>query len=163
MDQKEEILIEDSTNEVDPSYESFINSLHKYLLENGCKMKIELKSSGYLVSYSHTPSKKVIVNFVFRKKGLIIRIYGDNVNKYLEFMDTLPAGMVKSIAKAPICKRLVNPNDCNPKCSMGYDFTINSDHFQKCKYNCFMFNVNDENNPYIKSFVENEVKERVTV
>lgn len=161
MAKKEEIPFEDFLITVDPKYQAFVFGLHEYMLENDCKTKIELKSSGHLVSYQHTPTKKVIVNFVFRKKGLIVRIYGDNVNKYLAFMEGLPVGMAKSIAKAPVCKRLVNPNDCNPKCSKGYDFNIGGEHFQKCRYNCFMFEVNDESNTYIKSFIENEIKERI--
>lgn len=161
MAKKEEIPFEDFLITVEPKYQAFVLGLHEYMLENGCKTKIELKSSGHLVSYTHTPSKKVIVNFVFRKKGLIVRLYGDNVNKYLASMDKLPDGMVKSIIKAPICKRLVNPNSCNSKCSMGYDFHIEGEHFQKCRYSCFMLDVNDENNSHIKSFIENEIKERV--
>ena len=32
--------------------------------------------------------------------------------------------MKKEITKASVCKRLINPNDCNPKCAMGYDLKI---------------------------------------
>ena len=145
---------------VEPSYQSFIDSLHKYLIDSGCKAKVELKSSGYFVSYSHIKSKRSAVNLLFRKKGLITRVYGENVNKYLEFMDTLPKEMLTAIEKAPACKRMIDPDDCSQKCSMGYSFMINGQRFQKCKYNCFMFYVNEDNNPFIKSFIENEVRER---
>ena len=154
------ISFEQFLNTVDSNYQNFIKGLHNDLIDNGCKAKLEEKSSGYFVSYKHTKSKKSIVNFLFRKKGLIIRIYGENANKYPSFLETLPDEMVKSIKKALVCKRLIDPNACNPKCSTGYDFTIGSERFQKCKNGCFMFVINNENNPYIKSFIENEIKER---
>lgn len=156
---KEEIPFNDFMNAVALEYQDFVKSIHEYLLENGCKSTIELKKTGYFVSYTFNKTKKSIVNFVFRKKGLIIRIYGENAYKYLEFLDTLPNEMVSSIKKAPVCKRLINPNDCNSKCSMGYDFVIKDTHFQKCRYNCFMFDINNENNDYIKTFVEHELRE----
>ena len=152
---KEEINFEQFLTAVEPPFQEFISSLHKYLTGNDCKTKFELKSSGFFVSYSH--NKKSIINLLFRKKGLIVRIYGENVNKYLDFMNTLPEEMFKAIEKAPKCKRLINPNDCNPKCPMGYDFTIKGKYFQKCRINCFMFDINSENNPYIKLFIENEI------
>lgn len=159
---KNEIPFDDFLNEVDPRYQEFVRELHEHLLGSGCKMKIELKSSGHLVSYTHTPSKKVILNFVFRKKGLITRIYGDNVSRYLTLMESLPSGMIQSIAKSPVCKRLLNPDDCNPRCSMGYDFEIHGERYQKCRYNCFMLDVNEENNSWIRSMIEHEIKERTT-
>lgn len=157
---KETIPFENFLWDVEPRYLGFVNTLHELFLENACTFRIEQKSSGYLVSYIHSPSKKVILNFVFRKKGLIARIYGDHVNEYPAFMNQLPADMVRSVEKAPDCKRLKNPETCNPKCSMGYDFEMGNQHFQKCRYNCFMFTVSEENNPFILSFVENELGKR---
>ena len=157
---KEEVNFEQFLAVVEPPYQNFISELHKNLIDNGCKAKIESKSSGLFVSYTYAKSKKSIVNLLFRKKGLIVRIYGEHANVYNEFMNTLPEEMIKAVEKAPVCKRLIDPDDCTPKCSTGYDFTIGNAHFQKCKYNCFMFAVNDKNNPYIKSFVENELIER---
>jgi|GEM_PF-98544 len=161
MPKTEEYSFEDFLSTVDPEYRGFVGNLHEYLMQSACKMKIEAKSSGYLVSYTHAPSKRVILNFVFRKTGLIVRIYGDHVNQYPAFIDTLPAGMLAAIAKAPVCKRLMDPNDCNPKCAMGYEFVVRGDVFKKCKYNCFMFAVNEESNPFIRLFVEREVGARV--
>ena len=157
---KEEIPFENFLAEVSPQYVEFVTNLHDYLLTNGCKLKIETAKNGYVVSYSYAKTKRVFMNFVFRKSGLIARIYGDNVNKYIDFMQTLPAEMNKAIDKAPICKRLLDPTACNSRCSMGYAFEIGGNTYLKCKYNCFMFGVNDENIPFIKTFIENEIKER---
>ena len=89
---------------------------------------------------------------------MLVRIYGEYANKYPDFLDTMPEGMAQSIKNAGECKRLVH-NTCSPKCT-GYDFMMGNERFQKCRYNCFEFLVTDENNPFIKSFIENELKER---
>jgi hypothetical protein len=68
--------------------------------------------------------------------------------------------MLLAIKKSGICKRLVF-NTCNPKCC-GYEFSLGDERLQKCKFNCFEFFISEENNPFIKIFVENELKERAT-
>lgn len=157
---KEEFKYEDFLGAVNPIYADFVNQTNDFLIQNGCKIKIDLAKNGYLVSYSHAKTKRVVANFVFRKNGLVIRIYGDYINKYIDFAETLPAAMIKSIEKAPVCKRLIDPTTCNSRCSMGYDFTIKGVQYKRCKYNCFMFEINDDNIPFVKAFLENEIKER---
>ena len=63
-----------------------------------------------------------------------------------------------SIQKAPICKRMADPNACNPRCSMGYDFWMKGEHYQKCRSSAFMFLACPENNPFIRTLLLNEVK-----
>ena len=150
---------EDFIKNVNPEYHEFAEQLNGFLLDSACGMKISVAKNGYLVSYSDK-NKRVILNFVFRKNGLIARIYGDAVNTYLDFIETLPGGMIKAIEKAPACKRLIDFTQCNPKCRMGYDFTLKGKHHQKCRYSCFMFPVSHENNPFIKKFLENELNAR---
>ena len=158
---QEKLSFEQFLEATDPGYHSFIQDLHSYLTDNGCKITIEEKKSGPFASYKHTKSKKSIVNLLSRKKGMLVRIYGENANNYLDFLNTLPKEMVQSIESAPICKRLVH-NTCSPKCS-GYDVIIGGKRFQKCRYGGFEFLITDGNSPYIKSFVENEVQERAAV
>ena len=155
---KQEYHIEDFLNDISPDCADFIMALHGYLTENDCAMTMKQAANGHVVSYAK--NKKVIANFVSRKKGPVVRIYGDNASKYTGFMETLPDTMLSSIAKAPACKRLLNPGDCNSRCSMGYDFTVKGAHHQKCKYNCFMFEINAGHFPSIKAFLEHEVRER---
>ncbi len=157
----ETIQFEDFLLTVAPPYQVFVSELHEFLLMNDCKVRMGQKSSGYFVSYTHTPSKRVLLNFVFRKKGLVTRIYGDYVNAYLPLLDGFPDAMRKEIEKAPVCKRLTDPQACNPKCAMGYDFTLRGRRFQKCQYNCFMFLVNEESGPYIKEMAEKELQARL--
>ena len=158
---QEKISFEQFLEVVDTYYRTFTQDLHSYLLDNGCKITINEKKSGFLASYKHGRTKRSVVNLLFRKKGMLVRIYGENAGKYVDFLNTLPSEMVQSIEKAGICKRLVH-NTCSPKC-LGYDFTIGSKHFQKCKYSCFEFLVSEESNFHIKSFVEHELRERESI
>lgn len=141
---------------VDGENQKFVSELHDELKALGCKIDVKSAKSGYVVSYSL--NKKTIANYVFRKKGMIARIYAGHIAQYMEILDTLPDGMVHSIQEASICKRLVDPATCNQKCSMGYDFDLKGQHLQRCRNNAFMFLLNEESRPYIKSLLLHEVK-----
>ena len=156
---QDKIIFEQFIEAVDAENKPFVEDLHNYLLENGCKVTFEEKKSGYLASYKYGKPPKAVLNFLFRKTGMLTRIYGERISGYPDFLNTLPTEMVQSIEKAGICKRLVH-NTCSPKCT-GYDFTIGDAHFQKCRYNCFEFLMANESNPYIKAFVEHELKGRL--
>jgi len=127
------------------------------MIQNGCKLKLELAKNGYVASYQHGKKKRVILNFVFRKIGLLARIYCNFVGQYLEVYDETPEKIAKSIEKAPECKRFSDPSECNPKCN-GYVFTVSGTQYQKCRYNCFLFAVTDESIPFIRSLYENELR-----
>jgi hypothetical protein len=146
---------------VDMDDRPFVMDLNGYLLDNGCKATFEEKKSGFLASYKYGKPQRAVMNFVFRKTGMLARIYGERIGAYPDFLNTLPAIMVESIKGASMCKRLVL-SECSPKCR-GYDFTIGNERFQKCRYSCFEFLMTSESKPFIKSFVEHELKERMAV
>jgi len=151
---------EDFLLEVNPQYQGFARELNEYLLENGCTLKISTAKSGYVVSYQHGKKKRVLINFVFRKDiGLVVRIYGGNVEQYMETIESLPSNMKETIEKAPTCKRFEDPPKCSPKC-IGYVFPLAGTHHQKCRYNCFLFPVSDENIPYIRAMIDKELSYR---
>lgn len=144
---------------VDGENQKFVSGLHDELTELGCKVDVKSAKSGYMVSYSL--NKKAIANYVFRKKGLIARIYAGHIAQYTEVLDTLPDGMVRSIQKAPVCKRLVNPAACNQRCSMGYDFILKGERLQRCRNSAFMFLLDEESRPYVKSLLLHEARAAV--
>ena len=164
---KPEIPFEDFLMAVAPELQPFATGVDTYLLQQNCARKIEPAKNGYLVSYSYAPAglakKRVLVNFVFRKAGLVTRIYGDCAGGYGDFLDTVTPDMQKQVAKAPVCKNLTAPGTCNPRCSMGYDFSMNGAHYQKCKYNAFLFPMNTENAGAVRAFIEREVSARDTL
>jgi len=150
----------DFLNNVDIIYRDFVTELHGFLTENKAKIKIELAKNGYVVSYTHASNKKVIFNYVFRKSGVIMRIYADNLNNYIDIIEGMPEKTLKKILAAGDCKRLLDPAKCNSRCPMGYIFKINENEYKKCRYNCFMIPLNNENIPTLKQMVENEVLHR---
>lgn len=149
---------DDFIGTVEPVLTDFITRLHRELLEGGCKVEVKEAKSGYVVSYLY--NKKAIANYVFRKKGILVRIYANHVLEYEALLDTLPNEMAKAIEAAPVCKRLINPDDCNSKCAMGYDFILHGQRQQKCRNNAFMFLLCEENNPSIKAILKSELAAR---
>lgn len=154
--EKVKLGFEDFIVAVDGSNQEFVKELHQEFIARGCKIEVKEAKSGYMVSY--TLNKKTVANFVFRKIGLIVRIYANHIKEYMDFLETLPDNMVKTIQAAPNCKRLINPNDCNAKCAMGYDFLLCGERLQKCRSNAFMFLLCQENNAFIRTFLDNELK-----
>ena len=155
---KAKVGFEQFIGAVDADNKPFVEKMHAYMLENGCKVTFEEKKSGYVASYKHGKPPKAAMNFLFKKQGMLTRIYGEHISTYPDFLNNLPSEMVMSIEKAGTCKRITQ-GTCNPKC-IGYDFKIGESHFQKCRYNCFEFLMTSESNPFIKEFVEREIKGR---
>lgn len=143
---------------VDENFRDFVKQIDKYLTENDCTCDIKLQKSGYVVSYVLNSSKRTLATFVSRKSGMKLRIYPEHLHQYQSFLDTLPEKVKKEIKKASACKRLINPDDCNPKCVMGYTFALDGEPYQKCRYMAFQPTLSEENNPYIKQFLEKELQ-----
>ena len=55
-------------------------------------------------------------------------------------------------------KLRIYPDDCNPKCIMGYTFALDGEQYQKCRYMAFQPTLSEENNPYIEQFLEKELQ-----
>ena len=137
---------------------SFVNQIDEYLTANDCKRDIKLQKSGYVVSYVLKSSKRTLATFVSRKTGIKLRIYPEHIQEYEGFLNTLPEKVKREIKKASACKRLINPDDCNPKCVMGYTFVLDGEQYQKCRYMAFQPTLSEENNPYIRQFLEKELR-----
>lgn len=146
---------EDFITTVDGESAEFVRELHGMFTEQGCKLEVKEAKSGYVVSY--LLNKKTVMNYVFRKKGLLVRIYANHVGAYLDVLETLPAGMAETLRAAPECKRLRGSAACNSKCAMGYDFILGGQRHQKCRYNAFQFLVCGENNPSIRALLAREL------
>ncbi len=142
-------------------YQKMTKDIHDFLIDSGCIFELKKAASGPVASYSIKKPKQVLFNFVFRKTDLYIRVYSDSLNSYLGFIASLPGSVKKLVKKSSNCKRLMNPADCNQKCKMGYTFELDGETQKKCRYNCFLFPVNDETEPFIKPFIENELKGRI--
>lgn len=145
---------------VDGYNQDFVMELHEFFLQNNCKYEIKSAKSGFVVSYILESTKRTLATYIFRKSGIRIRIYPDQVSEYEDFLDSLPEKMKKDIRKASVCKRMINLEDCNPRCVMGYRFSLDGQLCQKCRYMAFQPVLNEENNPFIKQFLEKELEHR---
>lgn len=154
MDEKFTLFMET----VDENFRSFVKEINEYLTVNGCKCDIKLQKSGYAVSYALNGRKRTLATFISRKAGMKLRIYPEHIREYQSFLDVLPEKIKREIKKASACKRLINPDDCNPKCIMGYTFALDGKQYQKCRYMAFQPTLSVENNPYIKQFLEKELR-----
>ena len=153
------IQFTDFIETVGDSHVEFVNNLNNFLLENNCTTEIKEAANGYVVSYKHKPSKRVVLNYVFRKMGLMLRIYADNISSYPEALKDLPVAMKDAIKKAGPCKRMLNPEDCNSRCPLGYEFDLEGELQQKCRYG-LMFYLTDETKPYLEKIVKAEIEAR---
>jgi hypothetical protein len=140
-------------------YRDFVVELNDFFLNNNCKCEVKSAKTGYTVSYVLKSNKRTVATYVTRKTGVKLRIYPEHIQQYVDFLNTLPDKMKKEIEKSSVCKRLINPDDCNPKCIRGYDFNMDGEHYQKCRYMAFMHALSEESNPYLKTFLEKEMKE----
>lgn len=150
---------EDFLNVVEKDNLAFVNDMHKLFLDEGCKLEIKEAKAGYVVSYLNMKNKKKItrMNYVFRKSGMMVRIYARYIDRYQALLDTLPDAMKKNIIKAGDCKRLTGVSQCSPSCTAGYDFMMDGVNYRKCKNSAFFWKVNPESQTYIKKMIENEL------
>lgn len=152
----EKLGYEDFITTVDAGCVDMVRELHKMFTDAGCKLEVKEAKNGYVVSY--LLNKKTVANYVFRKKGLIIRLYANHIVQYMDLLNALPESVKNDMKKAPDCKRLLNSAACNSKCPMGYDFLIGGERQQKCRYSAFMFLMCPENEPHIKELVRRELE-----
>ncbi len=159
---KEKIEFESFLENVSADNLGFVRDMHAYMEANNCAYKIEpAKSGGYVFSYLLPKTKKVIINYVFRKKGMLVRVYADNLPKYADLLEALPEPLIKSIEAAPICRRLHDPTKCNARCPMGYSFTLRGNSYKNCRYNCFLLDVTPESHSALRGFIEKEMEQRL--
>lgn len=150
----EKIEFDEMLSSIAEENQEFIKELHEDLLKLGCRIDIKLAKSGYMAAYLY--GKKTIANYVFRKKGMLVRIYGSHVKEYEADLEGLPEEMIQDIAHAQDCKRMINPASCNQKCPMGYDFYIKGEHYQKCRNSAFFFLICPKHHAYIRSILIQE-------
>ena len=151
---REKYTFQDFLASVDGENQKFVSEVHNELTGLGCKAEVKAARSGYVVSYSL--NKRTLANYVFRKKGLMARIYPNHMADYMEVFDDIPEGVAKAIQDAPVCKRMLDPAACNSRCPMGYDFVLKGQRLQKCRSSAFLFLLSEENRAFVKTLLLNE-------
>ena len=146
--------IDDFIKTVEPAHQAFARATHELLTMNDCNMKIENKTSGLFVSYSHPKTKRRLLSFLFRKSELLARLYPENASGCFS-TDNIPSSMEKEIQKVPDCK--IYSEKCN-KCIKGYKFLLRGQTYDKCRHSPFQFAVNEESKPVLTEWIEKDVK-----
>lgn len=149
---------EDFLITVPDEHKPFVSNLHEQLTKQGCTISIKEAKSGYTVSYQW--EKKTVMNWVFRKSGILARIYGDNMRQYEAVIAALPADMQDKMMGSRDCKRLIDPSECSPTCVKGFVYTINENTYKKCRNDGMFFLLSDETGPHIEKLITAEVLAR---
>jgi len=158
---KEIIPFSDFLIAVGAPHQEFIQQLHKYLTENACVTEIKEAANGYVVSYVHKPTKRTVANYVFRKKAPMLRVYADHVLSYTDHLTHWPESMKDTIRKGGTCKQLLDPTTCNIRCLGGFDFLLDGERQQKCRYHtAFTFLLTDEAKPHLLEIMKREIEAR---
>ena len=154
------ITYDDFLKTVESNNQPFINEIHKLFLENGCKMEIKQAKQGYVVSYIYTKNKKriALMNYVFRKSGMMVRIYARHIHRYQILLDSISEEMKKNVIKAGNCKRLTGVSECSSTCTAGYDFMMDGVNYKKCKNSAFFWRVDADSMEHIKKILEKELE-----
>lgn len=155
---KEKVSFKEFLAAVAPEYQAFVEKLNSELMEQGCDLVIKEAKSGYTASYQL--EKKTVMNWVFRKAGILARIYGDNAGKYEDIIASLPAGMQKKMTASRDCKRLIDPNACSDTCVKGFIYALNGDTYKKCRNDGMFFLLTDETSEHIVRLIKAEVEVR---
>jgi len=155
---------DDFLTTVPDNCKAFVTCVHEMLLEEQYRPKISVtKSTGFQLAY-HQPQIKttagIILIFFKREEELMIRIYGKNHAQYPGELDALPQSLVRQIDKAADCVKFVNPDKCWKGC-IGCEFHIKGKLYQKCLIDCFEFEVDRPDMPYLLRLIASESKARV--
>ena len=153
-----DLQFQDFLMQVNDDYQDFVHKVHELLLKDEYKCNVGTSKTA-LFSIKYTQGRKGIFNFMLRKKGFKASVYAANFAKYLDVLNRLPESMVNQIVKVSSCKNIAEPGTCMGKC-IGYDFYIREDHYQKCKFSCFQFNVDAESIPFLLELLQSELDAR---
>lgn len=158
--EKENPSYDDFLLDVNPLQRPYVDRIHAYLTGQGCTVKVQSAKSGPVVSFVFGAGSHTVANFIIRKKGAMIRIYGDHVEAYQDVLQALPEAMQKAVEKASVCRRLLDPTKCNARCPMGNVFTLNGTEHKKCRYNNFIFFIDEESCGPLETFLTREMAAR---
>lgn len=155
---KEKVAFSEFISTVTSEHRAFVERLHDRLVGLGCDVIIKEAKSGYAASYQW--EKKTVMNWVFRKAGILARIYGDNAGQYEDILANLPAEMQSKMTVSRDCKRLLDPTACSDTCVKGFIYELNGTTLKKCRNDGMFFLLTGETAKHIVALVCAEVAVR---
>lgn len=145
-------------NDIPTELQDYVLSLDKFLGEKECEREIKSAKSGFVTSYINPNTEKTLLNYVFRKTGVKMRIYAAGVSNYDTILDEFPEKMKKEIKKASDCKKLTG-GTCSPTCPAGYTFFMDGVEYKKCRSMAFFHDLNQESCDFILQLLKSELNE----
>ena len=143
--------------DIPAEYQSFVLELDEYLISKGSKRTIKTAKSGFVTSYSSPTSGRALLNYVFRKNGVKMRIYAEHIGEHPEVLNCLPDNMKSDIKKAGDCKKLTG-STCSPTCTAGYTFFMAGEEYRKCKNMAFFHSLTAGNMEHIRKLIQAEIE-----
>ena len=143
--------------DIPSEHHSFVLELDEYLTARGSKRRIKAAKSGFVTSYSSPSSGRALLNYVFRKSGVKMRIYAQHIGEYPEVLNSFPDSMKADIQKAGNCKKLTGAN-CTPTCTAGYTFFMDGREYRKCKNMAFFHSLTAGNTAHILKLIRAEIE-----
>ena len=134
-----------------------VQSIHAELSKMGFTEDIKEAKSGPILSY--IKDKKVLLNYVYRKSGIKVRLYAAGIAAYEDCLAVLPGSMKTELKKAADCKKL-NGLPCTPTCPGGYTYTLDGELLKKCRSTAFLMTLNQKTAGYIQTLILREAGER---
>ncbi|MCR5230920.1 MAG: hypothetical protein K6D03_12420 [Solobacterium sp.] len=134
-----------------------VQIIHAELSAMGFTEEIKEAKSGPVLSYMK--DKKVLLNYVYRKSGIKVRLYAAGTAACEDCLAVLPDSMKAELKKAADCKKL-NGQPCTPACPGGYTYTLDGELLKKCRSMAFLMTLNQKTAEYIHSLILHEAEER---
>ena len=143
--------------DIPAEYQCFVQVLDEYLIAKGSKRTIKAARSGFVTSYSSPASGRALLNYVFRKDGVKMRIYAEHIGEHPTVLNCLPDNMKSNIKKAGNCKKLTGLT-CTPTCTGGYAFVMDGAEYRKCKNTAFFHSLTADNMEHILKLIKAEIE-----
>ena len=134
-----------------------VQNIHDELSAMGFTEEIKEAKSGPVLSYMK--DRKVLLNYVYRKSGIKVRLYAAEIAAHEDCLAGLPDSMKKELKKATDCKKL-NGLTCTPTCPGGYTYTLDGELLKKCRSTAFLMTLNQKTAEYIQTLILREAGER---
>ena len=100
MDEPFVLFLQDIPEE----YTGFVLTLDEYLTTRGSKRTVKVAKSGFVASYTSPKTGRALLNYVFRKTGVKVRVYAEHIGSHPEVLRDLPRGMKAEIQRPATAK-----------------------------------------------------------
>lgn len=143
--------------DIPAAYQRFVLEMDEYLIAKGSKRTIKAAKSGFVTSYSSPASGRALLNYVFRKSGVKMRIYAEHIGEHPKVLNCFPDSMKSDIKKAGDCKKLAG-SACTPTCPAGYTFVMDGEEYRKCRNMAFFHSLTAGNMEHILKLIQAEIE-----